>query len=64
MDVYLKTSMAQRDETTGKLSVHHAGDKITVSEDYGKRLVAMNLAEVQEPMQQPARRGRKPKDAN
>lgn len=64
MDVYLKTSLAQRDETTGKISVYHAGDKMTVSEDYGKRLVAMNLAEQQKPMQQPARPGRKRKDAS
>lgn len=64
MDVYLKTSLAQRDPATGKLSVHHAGDKITVTDMMGKRMVAMNLAEVREPMKQPTRRGRKPKDAS
>lgn len=44
MEIYLKTSMAQRDETTGKISVHHAGDKITVGEDHGRRMIAMDLA--------------------
>lgn len=45
MEVKLKTSLAQRDDTTGKLRVHHAGDVITVADSYGQRMVRMELAE-------------------
>jgi hypothetical protein len=45
MEVKLKTSLAQRDDTTGKLTVHHAGDVITVEDTYGQRMVRMDIAE-------------------
>lgn len=65
MKIRMLSSIARRNEQTGKVTAHNPGEVIEVPDREGKRMVAVGLATMvveKEPDEaNQARRGRKPK---